>query len=231
MRTSSCPLPSLLLTLVLPLHWAQAEECLKIGVASGAVSTAAVARIVDRLFAGAGSCADIRIMPNNRLAAMTDAGTLDGEAFKVTGYLDQHPSLVRVPTAVYAYTGNLYWPGDTAEPAGPAATVGVMLGQIWSKAAAQERNLPVFEVRSYEQMIEMSRNGRLQGFMMAGDAFDQLRPRYDFLAGYISRPVAQIPLYLAIDKRRAELLPALDQAIRTLRARGEIERELHAGNN
>lgn len=218
----------LLLAVILSWREGQAEECLKIGVVSGAVSTAAVARITDRLFAMAGSCAEILTMPTNRLAAMTDSGELDGEAFKVSGYIDQHPSLVQVPTPVYAYTGDLYWPRGAAEPKGPAATIGVMLGQIWPKEAAKERDLSVFEVRSYDQMIEMSHNGRLQGFMMAGEAFEQFRARYDFLAGYQSRPVAEIPLHLMISKRRADLLAALDQAIRALRGRGEIERELHA---
>ena len=218
----------LLLAAILLWREGQAEECLKIGVASGAVSTAAVARITDRLFTVAGSCAEILTMPNNRLAAMTDSGDLDGEAFKVTGYLDQHPALVEVPTPVYAYAGDLYWPQGAAEPWGQDSMVGVMLGQIWPRNAAKEHDLAVFEVRSYDQMVEMTRTGRLQGFMMAPEAFEQLRLRYDFLAGYQSRQVAEIPLHLMISKRRADLLPALDQAIRALRGRGEIERELRA---
>lgn len=218
----------LLLAVILSWREGRAGECLKIGVASGAVSSAAVARIADRLFAAAGSCAEPLFMPTNRLTAMTDAGELDGEAFKILGYADQHPSLVPVPTAVYAYTGNIYWPSGAAEPWGQDAVVGVMLGQIWPRTVAKERDLAVFEVRSYDQMIEMAHTGRLQGFMMAGEAFDQLRQRYDFLAAYESRPVAEIPLHLMIGKRHADLLPALDEAVRALRARGEIERELHA---
>jgi len=46
----------------------------------------------------------------------------------------------------------------------------------------------VFEVRSYDQMAEMARSGRLQGFIMAGEAFVLLRPRYDFLADFTRAP-------------------------------------------
>jgi hypothetical protein len=218
----------LLLVVFLPIQAGRAAECLKIGVASGAISTAAVERIADRIFAVAGSCAEILVMPTNRLSAMTDSGELDGEAFKVGGYVDQHPGLMLVPSAVYAYTGNLYWPRGAEEPDGPEATVGVILGQLWPKAAAQAHDLSVFEVRSYDQMIEMTHSGRLQGFLMAGQAFAMMRMRYDFLADYDSRAVAEIPLHLVISKKYAALVPALDGAIQTLRARGEIERELQA---
>jgi len=217
-----------LLALLLPLWEGHAAECLKIGVASGAVSTAAVERIADRIFAVAGSCAEILVMPSNRLTAMSDSGEIDGEAFKTTNYLDQHPGLVPVPTPVYSYTGNLYWPRNAPEPEGPAAVVGIMLGQIWPRSAAQERNLSVFEVRSYDQMAEMARSGRLQGFIMAGEAFVLLRPRYDFLDDYVSRAVADIPLHLVVNRRYADRIPVLDRAIQTLRGRGEIERELRA---
>jgi hypothetical protein len=218
----------LLLALIAPLGAGQAAECLKIGVASGAVSTAAVERIADRIFVVAGSCAEILVMPSNRITAMSDSGEIDGEAFKTTSYLDQHSGLVLVPTAVYSYTGNLYWPRTAPEPEGPAAVVGVMLGQLWPKAVAKQRNLSMFEVRSYEQMAEMARSGRLQGFIVAGQAFALLRPRYDFLGDYASRAVADIPLHLLLNRRHSDLVPALDQAIQTLRGRGEIERELRA---
>jgi hypothetical protein len=218
----------ILLALLVPRWDGQAAECLKIGVASGAVSTAAVQRIVDRIFVVAGSCAEVLVMPNNRLAALSDSGEIDGEAFKTTAYLDQHSGLISVPTPVYSYTGNLYWPRSAPEPEGPAAVVGIMLGQVWPKAAAQGRNLSVFEVRSYEQMAEMTHSGRLQGFLMAGEAFVLLRPRYDFLADYASRAVAELPLYLVLNRRNADRVPALDQAIQTLRGRGEIDRELRA---
>ena len=218
----------MLTALMAPLLQAYAGPCLKIGVASGALSTPAVARITDRLFALAGSCAEILLMPNNRLAAMTDAGELDGEAFKVSAYVEQHPVLVAVPTPVYSFAGNLYWPGDTGEPRGPETVVGVPLGQYWPKEAAAQNDLSVYEVRSYDQMIEMARTGRLQGFIMAADAFAVFRPRHDFLEGYKTRRVAEVPLHLVVAKGHSDLLPALDQAVRTLQAHGEIERELKA---
>jgi hypothetical protein len=220
-------LPLLLAALLIPWE-GRAAECLKIGVASGAVSTAAVARVADRIFSLAGSCAEMLIMPDNRLTAMADSGELDGLAFKGRNYIEQHPYLTPVPTPVYGYTGDLYWPAGAAEPKGAGATVGIMLGQLWPRAAAQERGLTIFEVRSYEQMVEMSRNGRLQGFIVADAAFAQLVPRYDFLTAYNARAVAEITLHLVLNKRHEALIPALDRSIQSLRARDEIARELKA---
>lgn len=220
----------LLLLLVAPASVpdASAADCLKIGVASGGLSSVAVARMTDRVFAQAGTCAEIVSMPSNRLTTLTDNDELDGEAFKIVDYVQQHPTLVEVPTAVLHLSGNLYWPDDAAEPLGPAATIGVILGQIWPKKAAEAQGAAYFEVRSYDQMIEMTHSGRLQGFMMAAEAFQLLRPRYDYLAGYKMKSVTDIPLYLAINRRDEALIPTLDKVIRKMVESGEIERELKA---
>jgi ABC-type amino acid transport substrate-binding protein len=135
---------------------------------------------------------------------------------------------MEVPTAVQHLTGALFWPEDALEPAGSAATVGVLLGQIWPRRAAQEQGAAYFEVRSYDQMIEMTRSGRLQGFMMAAEALEILRPRYDYLGGYKIKKVTDIPLHLAVKRRYAALVPALDDAIRKMLAGGQIEREFKA---
>lgn len=218
----------LLLVALTPSQSAPAADCLKIGVASGGLSSAAVARISDRIFALSGTCAEIVSMPSNRLTQLTESDGLDGEALKITDYIQQHPNLTEVPTAVLHLTGYLYWPEDAAEPAGPSANIGVLLGQIWPRRAAQERGATFFEVRGYDQMIEMTHLGRLQGFMMAGEAFALLSPRYDYLAHYKSKAIADIPLYLAISRRYSGLVPALDKAIRTMVESGEIEREMKA---
>ena len=218
----------LLLLAPAPSMGASAADCLKIGVASGGLSSAAVARITDRIFTLSGACAEIVSMPSNRLTALTESDTLDGEALKITDYIEQHPNMMEVPTAVLHLAGNLYWPADAAEPLGPSATIGVLLGQIWPRRATQERGAAFFEVRGYDQMIEMTHLGRLQGFMMAGEAFALLSPRYDYLAQYKSKHVADIPLYLALNRRNAALLPTLDKTIRTLVESGEIEREIKA---
>jgi len=64
----------------------------------------------------------------------------------------------------------------------------------------------------------MARSGRLQGFIMAGEAFVLLRPRYDFLADFtFAAPWADLPLHLLVNRRYADRIPALDQAIQTLR--------------
>ena len=218
----------LLLVALAPRSGVLAADCLKIGVASGGLSSAAVSRIADRIFTLSGTCAEIVSMPSNRLTQLTESDTLDGEALKITDYVQQHPNLMEVPTAVLHLSGNLYWPGDAAEPSGASATIGVLLGQIWPRRAVQERAAVFFEVRGYDQMIEMTHLGRLQGFMMAGEAFTLLSQRYDYLAHYKSKPVADIPLYLALNRRNAALVPALDKTIRTMVESGEIERELKA---
>jgi len=216
----------LLLTAQIPAHSGWAADCLKIGVVSGALTSAAISRVTDRIFAQAGSCAEIVSAPSNRLTALTEADALDGEALKITDYIQEHPNLVEVPTPVQHLTGALFWPDGKKEPTGPTATIGVMLGQIWPRQAAQKRGAAYFELRSYDQMIEMTHRGRLQGFMMAAEALPLLSPRHEYLARYKMTKVTDIPLHLAVSRRHAALIPALDGTIRELIENGEIEREL-----
>jgi hypothetical protein len=124
------------LLILLPLTgfgtlFADAAECLNIGVASGAVSSAAIGRITEALFARAGSCAAIISLPQSRLNQIETQDTLDGEALRVSSYLAERPQLLAVPTAITHFSGNLYWPPGHAEPAAPSAVIGGIAGQIW----------------------------------------------------------------------------------------------------
>jgi hypothetical protein len=220
----------LLISLVLFLSLYQvanaADECLNIGVASGLRSSPAIGRITEAIFARAKSCAVIVALPQGRLNQIEAQDTLDGEALRVTSYLDQRPRLMLVPTPVTTYAGNLYWPSSDPEPKGPNVTIGVMAGQIWPKQAALARQSEILEVSSYDEMLSLTKSGRLQGFMMAAEAFNHFRAQDPELIRYGQANVAQVPLYLVVNKRHSRLVPKLDQAIKELLGNGYINQQL-----
>jgi len=86
----------------------------------------------------------------------------------------------------------------------------------------------VFEVRSYDQMAEMARSGRLQASSWPARPSSCCARATISWPIFTSRAVADLPLHLLVNRRYADRIPALDQAIQTLRGRGEIDRELRA---
>ena len=203
-----------------------AEECLNIGVASGLRSTPAISHITEALFARAKSCAVIVALPQNRLNQIETQDTLDGEALRVASYLDQRPQLMLVPTPITSFSGNLYWPSGQAEPSGPNVTIGILGGQIWPKQAVLARRSEFFEVSSYDEMLALTKSGRLQGFMMAAEAFNHFKSVDPDLLRYGQTKVAQQDLYLVVNKRHAKLVPQLDRGVKELLGNGYINQQL-----
>ena len=220
-------MPILLLLVLLAFSQARAAECLTIGVASGGLSSAAIGRIAETLFARAGSCAVIVNLPQSRLNRIETDDSLDGEALRVGSYVEQRPQLMLVPTPIESYSGNLYWPNGREEPRGPNATIGILSGQIWPKQAALARQSEIKEVGSYEEMFELTRAGRIQGFMMAAEAFHHFRAQNEELTRFQMLTVTEVPLYLVVNRRHKALVPRLDREVAALLANGYIEQQLN----
>jgi hypothetical protein len=217
------------LSLISPSLTAQARDadhCLKIGVSNGGVTGQASGELAVKIFERAQLCAKAIMVPQYRVSAMEEKGELDGDAWRVPAYFESHPFLVRVPTAVDYFRGNIYWRGGTAEPTGPDATIGILLGAFWAKQALSGSGVHIFEANSYDQMFRLTESGHIQGFVMPRFTYQKIaHPELDAL-GLTSREIYSAPIYLALNRRHESLLPQLDNAIRQLSAEGVISQML-----
>lgn len=201
-----------------------ASACPKIGVAEGGAYSGETVELVHIIFEQAGQCVDVLLAPRMRIDIMERQGLLDGDAWRDEVYLNDNPSLIKVPTPVQHFSVSLFWRQGSADPASaPGATVGLITGTTWARDALHGMAVTLFEATSYKQLIQLARTGRVQALVMPTLTFAKLAgEEKDEMPAFQSREVLSRPFYLALQRREAKTIPALDAAIKKLWAEGII---------
>ena len=201
-----------------------AAACPKIGVTEGGVYAGETVELVRTIFQQAGQCVDVLLAPQMRIDLMERQGSLDGDAWRDEVYLNDNPLLTKVPTPVQHFSVSLYWRQGAADPASaPGTVVGILAGRTWAREALHGMPVTLFEATSYRQLLQLARTGRVQALVMPTLTFAKLaEEEKDDPSAFRSREVLSRPFYLALQKRNAGMIPALNEAIKTLWARGVI---------
>ncbi len=200
-----------------------AAACLKIGVAEGGAYAGETVELVTSIFEQAGQCVQVMRAPQMRIDVMERQGELDGDAWRDDSYLAGAPILTKVPTPVQHFSVSLYWRSDGADPAAaPGTVVGILPSRSWARDAVRDLPATLFEATSYRQLLQLARSGRIQALVMPTLTFRKLAEEEKEPAAFQSREVLSRPFYLALNKRDAGMIPALDTAIKALWAKGVI---------
>ena len=201
-----------------------ASACPKIGVAEGGAYAGETVELVRTIFQEAGQCVDVLLAPQMRIDLMERQGALDGDAWRDDLYLNDNPSLAKAPTPVQHFSVSLYWRKDSPDPASaPGITVGILASRPWARDALRGIPATLFEATSYRQLLQLARTGRIQALVMPTLTFAKLaEEEKEGLPLFQSREMFSRPFYLALQKRNAGMIPALNEAIRTLWAKGTI---------
>ena len=195
--------------------------CLTIGVGTGGAYAEERAALVEKIFDKAGLCARPLLVPARRLDLMEEGGEVDGTAWRDDPYLATHLSEVKVPTPVDHSHGSLYWLRSREDPSGVAgATIGILAGREWPRDALKGLPVSIFEANSYSQLFKLTESGRLAGFVMPTDLFQKLDLDR---ALYRSKVVRSAPLYLVVQRRHQDVIPALNDAIKALKDSGLLD--------
>ena len=210
--------------LSLALATLPAAACPKIGVAEGGAYAGETVELVRAIFRRAGQCVDVLLAPQMRVDLMERQGTLDGDAWRDDLYLTDNPALAKVPTPVQHFSVSLYWRRGTADPVfAPGTVVGILASRSWARDALRGMPVTPFEATSYRQLLQLARMGRIQALVMPTLTFAKLaEEEKQGLPPFQSREVLSRPFYLALQKRNAGMIPALNEAIKTLWAKGTI---------
>jgi hypothetical protein len=195
--------------------------CLTIGIGTGGAYTAERAALVEKIFAQAGLCARPLLAPARRLDLMEKRGELDGTAWRDDPYLATHRSEAKVPTPVEYFRGSLFWLRNREDPSGVnGTTIGILAGRDWPRDALKGLPISIFEANSYTQLFRLTELGRLDGFVMPTFLFDALDVNR---ALYQSKQIRSVPLYLVVQRRHQEVIPALNDAIKALKESGVLD--------
>lgn len=225
MRSVAC-----LLVLIFFAAWpAQGEpsssNCLRIASVAEAPDQDFGSELGKALYDEAGLCVAMIRLPTERLRRMLEKGELDGVVVRSTDYMRTQPELVAVPTPLINAVGRLYWRQGKPRPQGAGHTVGFPRGWQWPRLTAQSLGLDPVEVDNNDSLPKMVESGRIESFLMADYEFEHFTTDEE-RRQFASADVVNIPLYHTVTREHADLVPALDAAIKRLEARGEVRRLL-----
>lgn len=185
------------------------------------------ARLLTEIYRAAGLQLVIEPLPAVRAGMVVQGGQLDGELVRIQSYGQQHPQLLRVEPAYYRLSVQAY-----SMPARRLRVTSRMDLRLYSLGAVRGLSYvpeltaghpALTQAQNAEQLFRMLQAGRLdlalESSVTAGYVLDQLALR-DATA---SPELARYELYHYLHPRHRELLPRLSEAIRRLKASGELE--------
>lgn len=224
MRFLGIFLPALLI--IQPCSLKAETGCLRVASVAEESDLNIGAGLGEALYREAGLCATFTKVPSERARRMLDSGELDAVVARTKEFIQGQQGMLAVPTPLLVVDGRLYWRAGQAKPQGPSAKVGFPRGWVWSRLEAQALGAEPVEVSGNGLLVKMTESGRLDGFILPDPLFDALVTSEAERAAFASVSIRSMPLYHAVTKNHADLVPALDAAIQRLVARGDIARLL-----
>ena len=166
-------------------------------------------------------------LPLRRALALTVAGELDGDLMRTSALIQDNPSLlqVRVPVAIGVYAA--YRRGEC-----PAR---ISIAELAQTRVAYFRGIRAIEMALPQQALIAANNSwdvmRLLQHNIADYALGMQTETDALLAARevqgicrVAEPVIVQPLYHALHKRHAQLLPRLEAVLAEMEKKGEISR-------
>ncbi len=224
------PFASALALLMFPL----CAQCADLVIGEGNTAISDISeQIVIRVYEKIGLKVEIVHVPLERQLSMANVGSFDGTGARQSGLEKAYPNLVMVPTPLIASEPMMVFTKDkTFEVKGWESVRPYKIGTIFGFKATgyAPEGLDVETASTIEQAFQKLDAGRtdvviaahttgLAGLHKTGlKSIRMLQP-----------PITTLSLYAYLNKKNSELLPKLDQAIKSLTASGEIQGIIEAG--
>jgi len=168
-------------------------------------------------------------MPAKRALAESSEGRVDGEVQRIRAVGEQYPTLLAVPVPINfiepaAFTTRLEFAVAGWQSLRPYS-LAIVRGVGSSERGTQ--GMPRVEaVASMDQLMQMVASGRVE--VGVNDRFSGLlvlrRLGLDKLVHPLAPPLERIELFHFVHTRHRELIPRLEEQLRTMQASGELER-------
>jgi polar amino acid transport system substrate-binding protein len=196
----------------------------RIGYTPGALISKMARDRVAVVYERAGLPVEFVSLPTKRSLSLAAEGSLDGEAGRIAGLEKHYPSLVRVDVSLMDFQGAAYVLGRRG--IGPfrdtlldQLRTGSLGGVIWAEKVMKGRRLE--RVKTYEVLFNMLLEGRidlaLSSRVSAEKVLRGAPERYRRIR-QLEPLVYTAPFYHYLHKKNAAIVPALEKALRELRA-------------
>ncbi|WP_096086813.1 substrate-binding periplasmic protein [Agaribacterium haliotis] len=167
--------------------------------------------------------------PAKRAQAFANSGNVDGEVMRIYNYAMDAPNTLRVPTPFYQLETSAFFTRDKDFSQ-------LSLEQIKALRVVKVRGVKhtKFITDGFKNVRDLSSSEQMFLYLLAGRADIALtntsngvhtikRLGLDDAFSRIAEPLDVQPLYHYVHKSRAELVPALDRAIQSQIASGELQ--------
>jgi len=189
-------------------------------------------RILGEAYAELGYEAVIWKLPPERALIMANDGMVDGEAARVSVIEKDYPNLIRVPTPLYlnrvaAFTKRSDFDPETGFGGMGNNPVCICNGYKFLEKATT--GMDRHTVASYERMLALLQSDRVE-FALAEyiDILPTLgKVKLDGIR-VLDKPLAVNPMYHYLNRKHADLVPAVDAVLRRMAADGRMEEILHS---
>jgi polar amino acid transport system substrate-binding protein len=163
-------------------------------------------------------------MPRERAIVAADRGETDGDVMRIAGIDKLYPNLVQVPEPVtrfhiVAFTTGFSFKVDGWESLRPYSLC-ILRGM---KAAEQPtEGMQRMFANSNDQAILMLRSGRCEVAVLGHEVWPDIDRLQAGPLRAVEPPIVSIPLFHYVNRRHAELVPKLTEALQRMRADGTI---------
>lgn len=195
-----------------------------------------VGQLYSAIFAHVQRDVSIRPLPLKRLEKLVESGKLDGDFLRADDGTNLNGMLVKVDEPVFDIRYSLYVTDPELQdistlqrltrPGTRVLQVGYIRGSVTGRIAAQTlaAGHTIYRLNTYAQGIDMLRAGRIDMLIGAATVLDcMLATRNDAQPAVIKTGKAvEMPGYIYLAARHADLAPRLKEAIRRMKQDGSF---------
>ncbi len=193
------------------------QHCLKLGILPLVPEVETVKKAGQSLFASVGGCVEFVAAPVRRAESMTISGTLDGEFLRTRTWAEGlGNSVIVVPTPLHEAQVlaislarrelNIKSLDDLR-----GKRVIIVGGHRWAETKLEELNMMPVVVNNADRYVELLRLERADVGLSEQLGMEHFLNKPEF----ISMPVAKITYHIVLRQEHSDIVPNLDQAIKT----------------
>ncbi|WP_316898336.1 transporter substrate-binding domain-containing protein [Pseudodesulfovibrio indicus] len=189
-------------------------------------------RILSEAYAELGFEVVIWKLPPERALIMANEGFVDGEAARVAVIEKEFPNLIRVPTPLYFNRIAVFTKRSDYDPESGFRGMGdrpVCICNGYKFLEKATTGMDRHTVASYENMLALLQNDRVE-FGLA-EYFDILptlaKVKLDGIR-ILDKPLAVNPMYHYLNRKHADLVPAVNRVLSRMADEGRMEEIAHS---
>ncbi|MBX2830498.1 MAG: transporter substrate-binding domain-containing protein [Rhodospirillales bacterium] len=220
-----------LLSAFLPISESKSDDILYFGTAADAPYVARdgyegfLTTLLTETFKNVGLRSDVHTLPGERALINANAGIEDGDAMRIGGLESQYPNLLRIPTSFHTMEFVAFSRDSditvTSWDDLSQYQVGFIRGwKLYEKQLAEHSNLSI--VNNAEQLFLLLFRGDIEVALFEKWQAAPIVSRMGEEVHAQSPSLAAFPMYMYLHKKHANIAPAVDRSLTTLKENGRI---------